>query len=73
MLSKNLSGSQFGWTVDGATIMSEEFYKDKRLSQTIVLRVSNLNYFWVFFLEAQVLTWDTRLNSVICRSKFFVP
>ena len=45
VLSKNLSGSQFGWTVDGATIMSEEFYKDKRLSQTIVLRVSNLNWF----------------------------
>ena len=63
VLSGSLSGSQFEWTVDGATIMSEEFYKDRGLSQTIVLRVSNLNCFRVLFLGG-------RTDDLGCEIKF---
>ena len=38
-LSKNKSGSAFDYTVDGATVMSEEYYKDKDLSQIVILKV----------------------------------
>ena len=38
-MSKNKSGSAFDYTVDGATVMSEEYYKDKDLLQIVILKV----------------------------------
>ncbi len=40
VLSKNFSGSFYQLMVDGATIMSPEYYRDKGLSQKLVLQVT---------------------------------
>ena len=39
MLSKDFSGSIHELSVDGVTIMSEEYYKDRGLDQTVILKV----------------------------------